>query len=121
MGHQDILTCRNSGIPLGGPIHFDWLHGIARWILVLNLLDGIFTLLWVEYFDARELNVLLSDLVHDNALLFMVVKLTLVSLGTLFLWRNRNNFLAVVSIFVAFFGYYLVLLLHLHYTSILLL
>lgn len=118
MGDHDILKCRNWGIPLGTRVHFDWLYGIAKWLLVLNLLDGVFTLIWVQHFDAQELNILLSDLVHDSPLLFMLVKLTLVSLGTLFLWRNRNNFLAVVSLFVAFFSYYLVLLIHLRYSSI---
>ena len=47
----------------------------------------------------------------------MLVKLTLVSLGTLFLWRNRNNALAVVCLFFAFFSYYWVLLIHLEYSS----
>jgi len=111
--------CRNSGILLGSPDHFEWLGGIAKGLLVLNLLDGVFTLVWVEYFGAEELNILLADLVYDDALLFMLVKLTLVSLGTLFLWRNRHNFLAVISIFAAFFGYYLVLLIHLQHSSIL--
>jgi hypothetical protein len=60
---------------------------------------------------------LLSDLVVENALLFMGAKLTIVSLGTIFLWRYRSNALAVVSLFTAFFGYYLVLLFHLHYGS----
>jgi hypothetical protein len=119
MGDQEILRCRTLGIPLGSRLHFRWLYGMAKWLLVLNLLDGVFTLIWVEHFGAEELNVLLADLVYDAPLMFMVVKLALVSLGTLFLWRNRNNFLAVTSLFVAFFGYYLVFLLHLRYSSIL--
>ncbi len=117
MADQEILRCRNWGIPLGTRDHFQWLYGIAKWLLVLNLLDGAFTLIWVEHFGADEANILLRDLVHDSPLLFMLVKLALVSLGTLFLWRNRNNFLAVVSLFVAFYAYYLVLLIHLQYSS----
>lgn len=104
-------------LAIGTQEHFRWLNGIAKWILVFNLLDGVFTLIWVEYFHAREWNVLLSDLVHQSALSFMLVKLTLVSLGTLFLWRNRSNALAVISLFIAFFSYYLVLLVHLEYSS----
>jgi hypothetical protein len=34
------------------------------------------------------------------------------------LWRNRSNALAVISLFVAFFSYYLVLLVHLQYSSL---
>ena len=105
------------GLPLGTGEHFRWLHGIAEWILVLNLLDGVFTLVWVEYFGAGEKNLMMRDLVHDSALLFMMATLSLVSLGILFLWRNRNNPLAVVSLFLAFFSYYLVLLFHLQYYS----
>ena len=108
---------RNRGLVIGTDEHFRWLYGIAKWVLLLNLLDGIFTLIWVEHFNATEMNVMLSDMVHSSALLFMLTKLTLVSLGTLFLWRNRNRSLAVISLFVAFFSYYLVLLFHLQYSS----
>ncbi len=112
---------RRSGLAIGTGEHFEWLYGIAKWLLVLNLLDGIFTLIWVEYYGAGEMNVMMSDLVRTDALSFMLVKLTLVSLGTLFLWRNRSNSLAVVSIFFAFFSYYLVLLVHLQFGSAVLL
>jgi len=115
---QDTITYeRHWGLAIGTGEHFQWLYGIAKWVLVLNLLDGIFTLIWVQYFGAGELNVMMRDLVHANALLFMMAKLTLVSLGTLFLWRNRSNSLAVISLFLAFFSYYLVLLFHIQYSS----
>lgn len=104
-------------ISIGTMEHFQWLYGIAKALLVLNLLDGIFTLIWVEHFGASERNFMLVDLVQNSAVLFMLTKLTLVSLGTLFLWRNRNNALAVTCLFFAFFSYYLVLLFHLQYSS----
>ena len=107
-----------GALAIGTGQHFQWLQGIAKWLLILNLLDGVFTLIWVEHFDAQELNLMMSDLVHGNPLWFMLAKLTLVSLGTLFLWRNRSNALAVISLFVAFFSYYLVLLVHLQYSSL---
>ena len=121
MNHDTFTYERHWGLSIGTGEHFQWLYGIAKWLLVLNLLDGIFTLIWVHYFGAGELNVMMRDLVQSNALLFMITKLTLVSLGTLFLWRNRSNSLAVVSLFLAFFSYYLVLLFHLQYSSIMLL
>jgi hypothetical protein len=111
------IRLRGGSLAVGTGEHFRWLNGIAKWLLVLNLLDGIFTLIWVEHFGAGELNVLMRGLVYNSPLLFMLVKLTLVSLGTLFLWRNRSNKLAVVSLYVAFFSYYLVLLFHLQYSS----
>jgi len=116
--YPDDLHRTVGRLAIGTGQHFQWLYGIAKWILVLNLIDGVFTMVWVEYFQARELNVLMSDLVQTSALLFMLVKLTLVSLGTLFLWRNRSSALAVVSLFLAFFSYYWVLLVHLEYSSI---
>jgi len=118
---RDINTSRRAHVlVIGTSQHYRWLYGIAQALLVLNLLDGIFTLVWVQYFSAVEVNVMLRDLVHDNMLRFMLVKLTLVSLGTLYLWRNRDRPLAVISIFIAFFAYYLVLLYHLQYTTMVL-
>ena len=115
--HEATLTW-HRGVPIGTRQHYRWLYAIAKWLLVLNLLDGVFTLIWVEHFGAGEWNVMMRDLVHQSAVLFMLTKLTLVSLGTLFLWRNRSNSLAVISLFLAFFSYYLVLLVHLEYSAI---
>ncbi len=112
---------RPAALAIGTGDHYRWLYGIAKSLLVLNLLDGIFTLVWVQYFGAGEANILLRDLVEGHAVLFMIAKLALVSLGTLFLWRRRDNPLAVIAIFVAFFSYYEVLLLHLRYSATLLL
>jgi hypothetical protein len=108
---------RSRGLVIGTPEHFRWLYAIAKWVLLLNLLDGVFTLIWVEFYGAGEKNIMLSDLVHTSALMFMLVKLTLVSLGILFLWRNRSNPLAVICLFFSFFSYYLVLLYHIQYSS----
>jgi hypothetical protein len=115
--HETASPGRSRGLVIGTPEHFRWLYSIAKWVLLLNLLDGVFTLIWVEFFGAGEKNIMLSDLVHSSALVFMLVKLTLVSLGVLFLWRNRSNPFAVICLFLAFFTYYLVLLFHIQYSS----
>ena len=116
----DRTVQRNQGraFAIGANGEIRGLYGIAKWLLVLNLLDGIFTLIWIEHFGAQELNIMMSDLAHSSPVLFMMAKLTLVSLGTLFLLRYRSNPLAVISLFFAFFSYYLVLLFHLQYSSI---
>jgi len=114
---QDYSQRATGKLVIGTQQHFRWLDGIAKSILVLNLVDGVFTMIWVEFSQAQELNFMMRDLVHTSALSFMLVKLTLVSLGTLFLWRYRSNALAVISLFVAFFSYYWVLLIHLGYSS----
>jgi len=115
----DRAIQRNQGraFAIGANGEIRGLYGIAKWLLVLNLLDGIFTLIWIEHFGAQELNIMMSDLAHGSPVLFMMAKLTLVGLGTLFLWRNRSSPLAVISLVIAFFSYYLVFLFHLQYAS----
>ena len=108
-----------SGLRVGTPQQFRWLNGIVKTVLVMNLLDAIFTLFWVRAGLAREANVLMRDLVNEHAVLFVVAKLSLVSLGSLILWRRRAHAGAVVGIFMIFLVYYFVLLYHLHYSSLL--
>ncbi len=102
---------------IGTAQHFRWLSAIVKWVLVLNLIDAILTLFWVRAGFAREANTLIDELVNEHALVFVLVKLSLVGMGSLLLWRQRHSWLAVVSIFTAFVTYYLVLLYHLEYAS----
>jgi hypothetical protein len=104
-------------LPVGTPEHYRWLHGIVMAVLVLNLLDAIFTLLWVRWGLARESNLMIDKLVDHHALAFFGVKLGLVAMGSWLLWRRREQPSAVVAIFVAFLAYYLVLLYHVQYAA----
>jgi hypothetical protein len=104
---------------VGTPEQLSWLTGIVIAVLVLNLLDALFTLVWVRAGLAVEANSLMRDLIENNAFLFVATKLVLVSLGSLLLWRQRTHPIAVVAIFGAFLAYYLVLLYHLQYSSVL--
>lgn len=103
---------------IGTPQHYGWLQGIVKAVVVLNLLDAIFTLWWVRLGLAEEANALLRDLVSERPLAFVLVKLGLVSLGAIFLWLRRQRAFAVIAIFAAFFIYYLVLLHHLSYSTV---
>jgi hypothetical protein len=105
-------------LSIGTPAHYAWLEGLVRALLVLNLLDAVFTLLWVHLGVAREANPLLRDLVKGHPLAFVGVKLALVGLGSLLLWWKRHRPLAVISIFVAFFCYYALLLMHVRYLGL---
>lgn len=105
---------------IGTPEHFRWLHGIVAVVLILNLVDAILTLFWVGAGFAREANPLLSELVTRHPVGFAVVKLGLVSLGSLLLWRLRHRPLAVIGIFCGFVVYYVLLLHHLSFLSLLL-
>ena len=100
-------------LEIGTPKQFRWLKGIVATVIVLNLLDGILTMVWVLSERATEANPFMAPLIEAHPVLFIVVKMALVFLGTYLLWRLRKRALAVVAIFVAFLAYYAILLLHL--------
>lgn len=103
---------------IGTPQQFRWLLGIVKVVLVLNLLDAVFTLLWVYAGFAREANPLIDELVHEAPVAFAAAKIAIVGLGSLLLWRLRRRPLAVVAIFAAFLAYYAILLAHIGYLSL---
>ena len=105
------------GRSVGTTEHFGWLQGIVKAVLVLNLLDALFTLVWVRSGLAREANPLIEELVNDQAVGFVLVKLGLVGLGSWLLWHRRERPAAVIAIVAAFLAYYLVLLYHIQYAS----
>jgi hypothetical protein len=104
---------------VGTPEQIRWLGTLVKAVMVLNVLDALFTLLWVRAGLATEANALMSNLVENHAVLFLVTKIGLVSLGSLLLWRQRTRPIAVIAIFVVFLAYYFVLLYHLEYMSVL--
>lgn len=108
---------RAPRLPVGTPEQFRWLQGIVKAVLILNLLDALFTLVWVRSGLAREANPLIDQLASENAVGFVLVKLGLVGLGSWLLWHRRQRPVAVVAIVMAFLVYYLVLLYHLQYAS----
>ena len=103
---------------IGTSQHFRWLRGIVKGVLVLNLLDAVFTLLWVWAGLAKEANPLMRELVLHHPVAFAAIKLALVGLGSLLLWRWRDRPLAIVAIFVAFLAYYGLLLAHVGFLSL---
>ncbi|MFQ6024352.1 MAG: DUF5658 family protein [Acidiferrobacterales bacterium] len=100
------------------PQQLVWLDGVVKAVIVLNLLDIVFTLVWVGAGRAQETNLLLNNLVANHPIMFALVKIGLVSLGSFLLWKHRGHPFAVVGIFSIFVVYYFVLLYHLHFTSV---
>ena len=82
-------------------------------LVILNLLDAVFTLTWVQLGVATEANVLLAGVLDTSAVGFMLVKIGLVSLGVELLWRQRRRPLAVVGLVVCFVAYNTLLVYHL--------
>ncbi len=107
-----------GALPIGTAQHYRWLRGFVAVTLVLNLIDAIFTLLWVGTGMAEEANPLLETLVLRHPIAFASAKLGLVGLSSLLLWRLRSRPLAVVAIFIAFLAYYLLLLWHLRFAGL---
>jgi len=71
--------------------------GLFYWaaaLLVMNLLDGIFTLTAVHAGAAAEANPLMRLPLHLGAVWFIIAKTGLVSAGVLLLWRARERLLA---------------------------
>jgi hypothetical protein len=108
-----------ASLSVGTPTQFRWLNGIAKSVLVMNLLDAVMTLWWVRTGFATEANPLLAQIVAEHAVLFVVGKFGLVFLGTWLLWLRRDRPLAVIGIFTAFLVYYQVVLYHLSFASFL--
>jgi Domain of unknown function (DUF5658) len=59
-------------------------------LLVLNLLDGLFTLTFLQMDVAEELNPLMRVAYEHSPLSFMAVKVTIVSLGLTLLCLHRS-------------------------------
>lgn len=97
------------------------LDDVAKMLVVLNLLDAVFTLYWIQAGLAVELNALMRDLVVENALGFVLVKLALVSLGSYWLLLYRGHRFAVAGLTVSLLVYLGVLLHHLRFSGLLLL
>ena len=112
-------TAERRRFEVGTPEQFRWLGWVVKSVLVMNVLDACLTLYWVRAGWAHEANTLVEQLVEEHAVLFVSVKLALVSAGSWLLWEHRRQPAAVVSVFVAFVVYYLVLLHHLQFASLL--
>ena len=110
-------TSQPSQFSIGTQQHFRWLHGLVKVVLLLNLLDAIFTMFWVDSGLAVEANVLLQAAVENHLVAFVMIKIALVSLGSFLLWKRRQHALAVVGLFVIFLVYYYLLLYHLRFAS----
>ncbi len=89
-----------------------WLWTAVTAVLLLNLGDAIFTMVWVHSGVATEANVLLADLVERNAVGFAAAKCMLVSLGLLLLWRQRRRRLAAFGIGLVCVAYSCLLIYH---------
>ncbi len=86
----------------------------AAALIVLNLLDAVFTLIWIKSGVAIEGNPFMDRALAHGAIGFMVIKLSLVSLGVLLLWRLRHRRAAATALVASAIAYTSILMLHLN-------
>jgi hypothetical protein len=86
---------------------------VASALLILNLVDAIFTLMWITAGVANEGNPIMDQALSGGPVGFMVVKLSLVSLGVALLWRLRHRRAAAVAMIASATAYGSLCLYHL--------
>jgi hypothetical protein len=93
-------------------------------LLVLNLLDGLFTLTFLQLEVAEELNPLMRIAYEHSPLAFMAIKVTIVSLGLTLLCLHRSMQLsqraiqAGAALYVVIDVYHLAFLAHMCHRGI---
>ncbi len=110
-GRDGTIT---ASIPLrSNPfLSIDWTQMWIATLVVLNGIDGVLTLCWVLSNRAGEANPLMDVLIQTHPLLFMLVKLALVNLGALLLWRLRKVYMVAVPTFFLVLVYSFVMWCH---------
>jgi len=84
----------------------------AQAVLILNLLDAIFTLLYAKSGIATEGNPIMERFLASGSAVFMAAKLTLASGCVWLLWQRRNRPLATIglvgaaAVYVLLVGYH---------------
>ncbi len=78
-----------------------------------NTIDAMATLTWVKANIAQELNPLMAALIEFSPMLFMIVKLTLLPVLSIFLWQYRSRKLVTYSCHGLCIIYAIVLVIHL--------
>ncbi len=86
-----------------------WAAGL---VVVLNLLDALWTITFLEAGVADEANPLMVTALTHGPVGFMIAKLALVSLSVMLLWRLRQRRSAVLAIWSGATAYSLVVAYH---------
>ena len=95
-----------------------WVGGFPRSaaaVLFLNLLDGLFTLTFLQLRLAEEANPLMRIAYEHSPLVFMLLKLVVVHAGVLLLWLNRQCTPARVALQAGVYLYAAIVVYHLSF------
>ena len=86
---------------------------VAGAVIVLNLVDAVFTIAYTHVGFATESNPLMHGVLATSPVVFMLAKLALVSLGVLLLWRLRHRRTAVAGLVAVSTAYVMLVCYHL--------
>ena len=89
-----------------------WSARLCGIIMVLNLIDGLATLIWVLTDRATEANPLMAVLVEFHPVAFIALKVMLVNLGAVLLLRYCYKFMASAAIMAALVVYSIIVFFH---------
>ena len=96
----------------------DSFSSLLRWLMLLSILDGFLTVLWVYGGVATEANPLLVDILNERVGLFWISKTLLVGLGAVLLSKNRNLRIAQFGLLLSLFLYMLITLEHVRISTL---
>ena len=96
-----------------------WVRRVVIATVLLNLLDVILTVFWVNAGFATEVNPLMENALELGAGPFAAAKLSLVSLSLYLLWLRRDRVLAVAGVVIALCAYLCILYCHLQAVNLL--
>ena len=83
-------------------------------LIALNVFDAFMTLMWTHHEIAEEINPAMLYLLSLSPVLFVVVKLTLVFLGSVLLWRMRQFKITEYTCYLLNVVYVIIALIHLN-------
>ncbi|MFH1728205.1 MAG: DUF5658 family protein [Pseudomonadota bacterium] len=89
-----------------------------RFLLIFNLLDGIFTTLFIELGVATEANPIMNALYNTSPITFMFGKIILMMAGCYLLHKNIAKSLAKLAVILAFGVYSLIIIYHLLFLQV---
>jgi hypothetical protein len=91
---------------------------LLRWLILLSVIDGFLTVLWVYGGVATEANPLLVDILNERVGLFWIGKTILVGLGAVLLSNNRHLSIAKWGLILSLFSYSLITLEHIRISTL---
>jgi hypothetical protein len=90
------------------------LYLLCLLIWILSLIDALFTIYFIETEQAIEANLLMDFLYSIHPVLFFIIKIFIVSIGLVIIWKLKYRMLSVLGIYFCFIFYLCILCWHIY-------